>query len=349
MKKIIFVAVVLAMTMGISSSTQAFWGFSKKANKAEIKNEQAESNSAAVGALIAFTGESDIAKIAIMKTGGEFKSIAGGAVVKSNTAGVLETEITFGLSKVNLTLKTNAETKVYRAYDGKSDLFGVSNIVAGDNLSVEGVLDITTTALTITAKKIKNFSAQSKDVDYNGKITEIDAPKKTFNLDIVGDKDLTVFVNDGTIIYRLVKDSRGKIAFSDLLVDDVVKIAKGVVGAQGTQLIAREIVVTERSIGKKIDNVFATVVSVDGSTSMTVKTTTNVVYTVSFVNSGTSYYKWTVSKKFSGKKNGTDGVSTTSTLDGLAIKAEDKVWVTGTVEITTNKVKPTSISKDFYR
>ncbi|MEK7069924.1 MAG: hypothetical protein AAB962_02595 [Patescibacteria group bacterium] len=357
MKKIIFVAVVLATTMGVFGTSQAFWGFSKKAKKVEVKTEQAENNSAALGGL-AFTGESDTAKITITKAGEGFKSIVGGAKVISNVSGLITTEISFGSSKVNLTVKTNAETKVYKAYDGRGKLFTVAEIAVGDNISLDGVLDTTTTALTITAKKIKDFSAQSRDANYSGTIKSISLPDKSFVLDIPGDKDLTVFVDKGTttIIHKLVKkyqeESLMPITFVDLVVNDVVKSATGVANTQTMQLIARKVVVTERDISqKKVKDLFATIATIDHGNSMVVETTAGMTYTVSFKAPYPKYYKWTISKKYSGVKKGkkTDGVTTeVGTAGELGLVIGDKVWIDGTAQ-RESTIQPTVIHKEFYK
>lgn len=355
------------MTMGISNTTQAFWGFAKKANKAEVKSEQTES-SMAIGAY-AIKGESETAKLSINKEGTAFSLLAGGAKVLSNTAGtltarVLTAEVSFGSSKVNLTINTNADTKVYRAYDGKSVLFGAENIAVGDILSIEGVLNSTDSSLTVTARKIKDFSAQARDANFSGTIKSITATSDnagTFVLDVPNnEKDLTVIVDASTTIHKFVKKSLAPVLFSTLAVGDIVKSATGVVNTQTMQMIAKKIVVSERDIlTKKIKDVFATVVYVDQGTSMNVKTTTNVVYNVSFKNTNTVYNKWTISKKYSGVKKGskTDGVTELSTLDGLAITGEtvigkadgNKVWISGELDTKTGTVVPSLIEKEFYK
>lgn len=360
MKKLVFVAVVLAMTMGISSTTQAFWGFSKKANKAEVKNEQAENNMSAAN-LLAIKGESETAKLVINKEGVAFSLLAGGAKVISNTAGqltarILTAEVSFGSSKVNLTINTNADTKVYRAYDGKSVLFGAENIAVGDNISIEGVLNSTDASLTVTARKIKDYSAQARDSNYSGTIKSINLVANTFVLDITNDtRDLTVATTTSTVIHKFSKntgESNAPILFTALKVGDIVKSVTGVVNTQTMQMIANKIVISERDIQtRKIKDVFATVDSVDAGNSMKVKTTAGVVYTVSLKTSGAVYNKWTISEKYSGVKKGskTDGVTELSTLDGLVLVATNKVWVSGDLDTKTGVVAPTLIEKEFYR
>lgn len=354
MKKLVFTAVVLAVAFGVSSSADAFWGFSKKANKAEVENTQSTTEG-----ILAINGGSEAGKLLIKKEGtAGFSLLAGGAVVKSNTAGTLTTEISFGSSKVNLTIKTNADTKVFRHFGGKGALFGVADIAVNDILSVEGSLDTAGGSLTVIAKKVQDYSAQARDASYSGTIKTlgtITGTTGTFVLDLANnDRDLTVVVNASTTIKKLMKkdqlESLVPIPVGDLRVGDIVKNARGVANTQTMTLLAKEIIISERDIAqRKIKDVFATVVSVDQGNSMVVKTTAGVVYTVSFKNSATSYYKWTISKRFSGKKVGTDGVSTVSTLDGLSIKAEDKVWVDGTVDTKTNIVEPIAVHKEFYK
>ena len=358
MKKLVFTAVVLAVVFGVSNTTNAFWGLSKKANKVEVKNEQVENNMA-IGAY-AIKGESEVAKLVINKEGSFFSLLAGGAVVKSNAVGtltsrILTAEVSFGSSKVNLTINTDSDTKVYRAYDGKSELFGAENIAVGDMVSFEGTLNSTDSSLTVTAKKIKDFSAQRRDSNYSGTIKTIGS--NSFVLDLPNnEKDLTVSITASTTIKKFVKkdqsESNAPIAFAELKVGDTVKNATGIVNTQTMQMTAKEVVVTERSISqKKIKDVFAEVVSVDVGNSMIVKTTANVVYTVSLKNSSTVYNKWTISKKYSGVKKGskTDGVTDVSTLDGLTIVATNKVWVSGELDTKTGVVVPTLIEKEFYK
>lgn len=367
MKKLVFIAVVLAMTMGISSTTQAFWGFSKKANKAEVRKAKSvknENTEKITEESLSIKGESELSKLVINKEGVAFSLLAGGAKVLTNTAGTLTAEVSFGTSKVSLTIKTNADTKVYRAYDGKSALFGVAEIAVGDILSLEGILDISATSLTVTARKIKDYSAQARDANYSGVIKSITATSEnsgTLVLDLTNDeRDLTVIVNASTTIHRFIKktqvESLAPVLFNTLAVGDIVKNATGVANTKTMQLIAKKIIVSERDIQtKKIKDVFATVVSVDQGNSMVVKTTSNVNYTVSLKNSSTVYNKWTISSKYSGVKKGskTDGVTEVSTLDGLVLTAnettKDKVWVSGDLDTKTNTVVPSLIEKEFYR
>lgn len=264
-----------------------------------------------------------------------------------------------------MTVKATSETKVFRRFDGRGQLFNFSSIEVGDIVAVDGVLDATVGTLTVNASKIQDFSAQARDANYSGTIKNgsINVTAKTFTLDIpANDTDLIVVASTTTKIKKFLAKTKGteetervekdveEITFGDLRDGDVVKSAIGVANTATMKLLAREIVVTERDVSqKKIENVFATVVSVDQGNSMVVKTTAGVTYTVSFRSPSTSYKSWTVSKRYSGKKNGTDGVSAPSTLSGLKITDEDKVWIDGMADTRTNQVIPTVIWKEFYR
>ena len=158
MKKIIFTVALLVATVGVFGTSEAAWFFSKKVEKSAETNTSA--NSAAVGKT-AFGGGKPRCQTYHNKKGEDLATIVGGAKVISNTAGVLTTEVIFGLSKVNLIVKTDTETKVFRAYDGKGSV--VAEISTDDIISLDGILDTTATSLTVTAKKIKDYSMQARE------------------------------------------------------------------------------------------------------------------------------------------------------------------------------------------
>ena len=240
MKKIIFTVALLVATVGVFGTSEAAWFFSKKVEKSAETNTSA--NSAAVGKT-AFGGESKEAKLTIMKKGEDLATIVGGAKVISNTAGVLTTEVIFGLSKVNLIVKTDTETKVFRAYDGKGSV--VAEISTDDIISLDGILDTTATSLTVTAKKIKDYSMQAAGANYSGVVSTLTITENTdgkvgsFKLPLANqsNKFVTVFVSATTKIASTSKDLK----LSDMKDGDFVVGARGIVNNLKLELRASEI------------------------------------------------------------------------------------------------------------
>ena len=216
----------MVATVGVFGTSEAAWFFSKKVEKSAETNTSA--NSAAVGKT-AFGGESKEAKLTIMKKGEDLATIVGGAKVISNTAGVLTTEVIFGLSKVNLIVKTDTETKVFRAYDGKGSV--VAEISTDDIISLDGILDTTATSLTVTAKKIKDYSMQAAGANYSGVVSTLTITENTdgkvgsFKLPLANqsNKFVTVFVSATTKIASTSKDLK----LSDMKDGDFVVGARG--------------------------------------------------------------------------------------------------------------------------
>jgi len=240
MKKLIFAAAVLVAITGVSvSKTEAAWPFQKKA---ETKTERKinENSARAISALSVFEGESKDAKIIIMKKGEKLAVVAGGATVKTNTSGVLTVDVEFGVSAVALTVKTTANTKVFRHYDGKGST--VAEISVGDIISFNGALDTTAASLTVTADKIKDYSMQRAGANYGGVVSELkieegsDGKVGSFKLPLVNqaDKFITVFVNATTKI----TSTSSSLKLSDIKNGDFVVSATGIVNTQKNELRA---------------------------------------------------------------------------------------------------------------
>ena len=266
MKKLIFAAAVLAAITGVSvSKTEAAWPFNKKAEtKTERKVNVNSASIAAVRALRVFEGESKDAKLTIMKKGEDFIVVAGGATVKTNTSGILNVNVGFGVSAVALTVVTTADTKVFRHYDGHGST--VADISAGDIISFNGSLDTTAASLTVTANKIKDYSLQKVDADYGGVVSELnieegsDGKVGNFKLPLANQsgKFITVFANANT---KIASASPG-LKLSDMKNGDFVISATGIVNTQKSELRAGSIrfsTTGKTTQARWIDNQYATV------------------------------------------------------------------------------------------
>ena len=242
MKKIIFAVAFLVVIAGVSvSEAQAVWFFKKKA---ETKVETStSSNSAAIGKF-AIKGESSEPKLTIMKKGEALAVIVGGAMVKTNTDGILTVDVKFGTTIVALTVKTTAETKVFRHYDGKGSI--VANISVGDLVSFNGTLDTTATSLTVTADKIKDYSMQGAGANYGGVVSnltitsETDGKVGSFKLPLANqtNKFITVFVSATT---KIASTTAKDLKLSDMKNGDFVISARGIANTKNGELRASEI------------------------------------------------------------------------------------------------------------
>lgn len=360
MKKIVLAGVVLAVVFGVSNTTNAFWGFSKKANKAEVKSEQAENNMAAA-AQYAFKGESKDVKLAINKEGSNMKAIAGGAKIKTlpNTDGVLTAEVAFGTGSVfNFNIKTDTNTKVYRHYQGENQkesqvISSLSDIKVNDIVSVEGVLDLTVSdGFTITASKIKDYSMQGKDVNYTGTIDgdPIDA-SSTFTLAVSGTGNVTVIASEATKIFI---DGKQK-AFVDLDRGMFVTSAKGIANTNVKTLAVREIRVDTRHSSKdgmmyqsagnvvsvNADNktLQVNIAGINYSVVIGVKMSGEDVKDKSGWTFPRGFYEWMLVGEV--KKS----VPTDWTTIAPKLTAGTKVWLTGEVK----RIKSNQIQVDAYR
>lgn len=242
MKKIIFAAALLAVIVGVSASdAQAAWFFKKKA---ETKTEVIASDNSAAAGRAAFNDESKEPKLTIMKKGEVLAVIVGGATVKTNTAGRLTVETAFGATIVPLAVTTTAETKVFRAYDGKGS--AVADISVGDIISFEGILDTTVASLTVAAKKIKDYSLQIVGANYGGVVSALSITENTdgkvgsFKLPLANETNqfITVFVSATTTISSTTAKN---LKLSDIRNGYFVISARGIVNTQKSELRAREI------------------------------------------------------------------------------------------------------------
>jgi len=241
----------LAAITGVSvSKTEAAWPFKKKT---ETKTERKinENSARVISALSVFEDESKDAKIIIMKKGETLAVVAGGATVKTNTSGVLTVDVEFGISVMALTVKTTANTKVFRHYDGKGST--VAEISGGDIISFNGALDTTAASLTVTADKIKDYSMQraGANSNYGGVVSELnieegsDGKVGSFRLPLANQPNqpnqlgnfITVFVNATT---KIASTTPG-LKLSDMKNGDFVVRATGIVNTQKRELRATHI------------------------------------------------------------------------------------------------------------
>lgn len=362
MKKLVFVAVVLAMTIGISSTTQAFWDFSKKAKKAEVKNEQAENNMSAANQSVAFKGESEKPKVVIEKetTGSGNKTIIGGAKINAiGTDGSLVASVTFGTSGpiFSLTINTNADTKVYRRYQGKDEKFVLSNIssiAVNDIVSVDGTLDTSVaTDFKIVANSIKDYSMQAKDTNYSGviKTSSINVTDKTFKISLSGGGEMVVSVSNST---KITINGNSK-TFDDLMDGMFVVGASGIVNTNTNKLESALINITtiKTIIGRKMNQQVAVVDSVNATTKTMIVDVAGMKYNVFMgqkmqgpdIKIGDQllkrgFFKWMI-------VNSIKTSVQVSTLNELELVRGSKIWVTGDLTKTgsTNQVDAYRVEK----
>lgn len=344
MKKLVFIAVVLVAIVGISSSTaQAFWGFSKKANKAEVKNEN-------IVAASVFSGNNNeeglepALKVAKKNaSSSEYGVAVGGALVKTVTKiGDVVTgftaEVTLGSFKVDLIIKADEKTKVTRRYDGKGSL--LSDIAENHIISFFGdMVSTTLSSLTINAKRIQDFSIQKHDTDYSGEIvgTSTDSVWIKFP-GSANENDLKIMVSssakiklDGKIINNLQGVKTGMF----------VARTKGTVDTSKKPMImiAKELVIRSEATSKKtVQNEGAFVKEVKSSSSIIVETQGKKVYKLRADNN-TYFSKWML-------VNGVKQL-VSSDFSGLDLKSGDFIWFDGVVFLDDGTANISRMVKDF--
>lgn len=343
MKKLVFTAVVLAMTMGISSTTQAFWGFSKKANKAEVKNDNAVASPIFSGSKNE-EGLEPALKI-VKKSGSDsgYGVAVGGALVKTvvKTGDVVTgftADVALGSFKVNLIIKADEKTEITRRYNGKGS--SLSDIAENHTISFFGDMGTTTpSSLTVNAKRIQNFSIQRHDANYSGEITgtstnsvEIKFPNSANEIDL-----------------KIMVSSDSKIKLDGKIVSNLqgVKTGMFVVETKGTvdtsekpmKMNVKEVVIRSKTPKQKtVESEGAFVKEVKYPNLITVETQGKKVYELR-ANNNTYFAKWMF-------VNGVKQL-VASDFSGLNLKSGNFIWFDGVILLEDGSVNISRLIKDY--
>ncbi len=155
--------------------------------------------------------------------------LARGAKITGIDNGVISAETVLGGATLDWVINTDS-AKYIRKFGGVSD---VSELAVGDIISFHGMLIKTTSALTVNADTIKDWSIQRKEANFEGTVKSVDSGNKTFVLTSDDRGDITVMVGTSTVIKN--GDTTG--VFADIKVDAEVS-ARGVWNTLSNQLSA---------------------------------------------------------------------------------------------------------------
>ncbi|MES2135292.1 MAG: hypothetical protein V4449_03575 [Patescibacteria group bacterium] len=145
-----------------------------------------------------------------------------GAKVTSVSGSVINAQTAFGSTVLSWSIRTSADTKFAHREDGSTVL---SRIAVGDYISFGGMLNTSTSGLTVDAKSVKDWSNSGtgvKPVAFAGTVQSIDTPNLKFTLATGG--------SEGVITVKLATNSvitNGDVAlaFGAILANDKAKVA----------------------------------------------------------------------------------------------------------------------------
>lgn len=345
MKKLVFVAVVLAATIGVSSTTQAFWPF-KKTSKPEIRIENNEGNGAVslFSASLFSKGEKSMwPALQVSKNAqNEYDAMINGAVVRSvvTTNGAVTgftADVTLGSSKFDLIIKVDEKTKVIRRYEGGGS--ALSSIIANHIISFSGTLDKTAAVLTVNAITIRDFSIQEVDANYSGYITAIEGNNITIKLpESASERNLIIKT-----------DSSTKITLDDKVITTLQDIKTGmfVVNAAGTvdtvkrpmELYPVKVVkIKTSSSGQKIAYLEAArIIGINGDI-INVETRGAKKYELR-LNNDASFSKWMIAGGIKQR--------VLSTKAELSLATGDFLWFSGVIFLKDGIATVSELVKDF--
>lgn len=163
--------------------------------------------------LQAFTGT-------VVNISGDGAAVISGVKVMQLAGSTLFTRMYWGDSYVRLTIKTNSNTKFYRATGEATTL---SEITEGNMLDISGSINSGSDVLTITATTIKNQSVQKKQNVFSGKVSGVDLPNNSFLLNTAKNGIVTVKTNSTT---QFIKGSR-TLDLAHIVVGDTITKTSG--------------------------------------------------------------------------------------------------------------------------
>ena len=126
-------------------------------------------------------------------------AVISGTKVMQIAGNTFFTRMYWGDSYVRLTIKTNANTKFYRA---TGELTTLSEITEGNLLDISGPINSGNDILTITATSVKNQSVQKKQNTFSGKVSGVDLSAGTFTLNTQNYGSVTVKTGTTTQFFK---------------------------------------------------------------------------------------------------------------------------------------------------
>ena len=138
--------------------------------------------------LLAFSGS------VVNITGDGVANISGAKVVQLAGSSFF-TRLYWGDSFIRMLVKTNSNTKFFRA---TGEATSVSEISVGDMLDLSGVLESGSDAFTLVVDTVKNSSVQKKQSIFSGKVTVVDLTNNVFTMNTVKNGVINVKVTTNT-------------------------------------------------------------------------------------------------------------------------------------------------------
>jgi hypothetical protein len=156
----------------------------------------------------------------VVNISGDGSSVISGVKVMQLAGSTIFARMYWGDSYVRLTIKTNSNTKFYRA---TGEVTGLSEITEGNMLDITGSINSGSDVLTITASTIKNQSVQKKQNVFSGKVSGVDLPNNSFLLNTTKYGIVTVKTNTTT---QFIKGSR-TLDLAHVVVGDTITKTSG--------------------------------------------------------------------------------------------------------------------------
>jgi len=250
------------------------------------------------------------------------KVLIRGIKVTGVSGNVVSGTIAWGSYSLPISVNGASVTRVARRFGGTA---AVSEISAGDFISVEGSLDQTQSALTVNATFIKDWSIQDKAATFSGTVSSVDAASNSFVLASRQRGSITVNVTASTTIMK----GNQSATFADITTGATISAVSGTWDTVSNTLTANKvrIYVNERLLNRRIFE--GTLQAIGGTTAPSTLTVQvgNTTYTVNVAaNTTLITNKWnptTLGAMTTGNKvriYGSVEANNTGTIDALVVR-----------------------------
>jgi hypothetical protein len=250
------------------------------------------------------------------------KVLIRGIKVSGVSGNIVSGTIAWGSYSLPISINGASVTKVARRFGGTAE---VSEISAGDFISVEGSLDQTQSALTVNATFIKDWSIQKKAATFSGTVSSVNASSTSFVLASRERGNVTVTVTASTTIMK----GNQPATFADIAQGATISSVSGIWDTVSNTLTANKvrIYVNEQVLNKRTFE--GTLQAIGGTTAPTTLTVQvdNTTYTVNVAaNTTLITNKWnatTLSAMAAGntvRVYGSVEANNTSTIDALVVR-----------------------------
>jgi len=250
------------------------------------------------------------------------KVLIRGIKVTGVSGNVVSGTIAWGSYSLPISVNGASVTRVARRFGGTA---AVSEISAGDFISVEGSLDQTQSALTVNATFIKDWSIQDKAATFSGTVSSVDAASNSFVLASRQRGSITVNVTASTTIMK----GNQSATFADITTGATISAVSGTWDTVSNTLTANKvrIYVNERLLNRRIFE--GTLQAIGGTTAPSTLTVQvgNTTYTVNVApNTTLITNRWnatTLGAMTTGNKvriYGSVEANNTGTIDALVVR-----------------------------